>query len=337
MKEQQILQITRKAAILKEKKAQREQTTASEPEALNSLPSPPLAISPKPFAANTPPSKTKSPGLDDREWWSQRWVDVLESFGWRRRLERARNYVREGRVLSLEFKKNKVIATVQGTAPDPYDVSLFLDPFSDEQWQFVIETMAAQALFAAKLLAGEMPHTIEEAFIANGLSLFPFNKFDIHSHCSCPDPVNPCKHIGAVYYLLGDYFGRDPFILFQLRGRTKSALTQQLRQLRTDAMPPNGDTRIQQEATRESNPSPLYAPPNLNHYWDYSTALDPSLVVIAPHSTQENLLNLLGPLPLAPGTTHPNDLQAVLTHLHELYQAMSDYGLTLAMSQPDPS
>jgi len=33
-------------------------------------------------------------------------------------------------------------------------VSLSLDPFSDEQWGYVIETMSQRAIFAAKLLAG---------------------------------------------------------------------------------------------------------------------------------------------------------------------------------------
>jgi uncharacterized Zn finger protein len=160
----------------------------------------------------------------EREWWAQRWIDVLESFGWRRRLERARNYVREGRVLSLKFEGPQVLAQVQGTAPEPYEVSLGLDPFTDEQWGYVIEELATRAIFAAKLLAGEMPQTIEDAFTASGLSLFPFSKFDIHSTCDCPDPVNPCKHIGAVYYLLGDYFSQNPFILFELRAPVQNTL-----------------------------------------------------------------------------------------------------------------
>jgi uncharacterized Zn finger protein len=168
-----------------------------------------------------------------REWWAQRWIDVLESFGWRRRLERARNYLREGRVLSFNFQGAEVTAKVQGTAPEPYDVSLSIDLVTDEQWQYVIDEMSQRAIFAAKLLAGEMPQNIEEAFTASGLSLFPFSKFDIHSNCSCPDPVNPCKHIGAVYYQLGEHFSRDPFILFQLRGKTKQDIITTLRQRRS--------------------------------------------------------------------------------------------------------
>ena len=142
---------------------------------------------------NNPQQKFTDSTQPTREWWAQRWVDVLESFGWRRRLERARNYVREGRVLQLDFEGEKVLAKVQGTADDPYDVSLSLDPFEEEQWGFVIEEMSQRAIFTAKLLAGEMPQNIEEAFTASGLSLFPFSKFDIHSRCSCPDPSQPLQ------------------------------------------------------------------------------------------------------------------------------------------------
>lgn len=223
----------------------------------------------------------------DREWWAQRWVDVLESFGWAQRMARARVYAREGNVLSLSFTGSAVAAQVQGTAPEPYAVTLSIDPFSDEQWGYIVETMAERAFFSAKLLAGEMPGNIEEVFTANGLSLFPFTKFDIHSDCDCPDPINPCKHIGAVYYLLGDRFSQDPFVLFQLRGRTREEILASLRQLRQSDRPIDNATA----------PTPPIAEPtpDLPQFWHYDAPLDPSLVVIVPG--QDTVLDLLGPIP----------------------------------------
>ena len=127
----------------------------------------------------------------NREWWAQRWFDVLESFGRTLRSARAHTYAREGNVLSIEFRGPKVLAQVQGTAPEPYQVSISLDPFDDEQWSYVIETMSQKAMFSAKLLAGEMPRNIEAVFTANGMRLFPLTKFDIHSRRNCPDKANP--------------------------------------------------------------------------------------------------------------------------------------------------
>ncbi|WP_404784264.1 hypothetical protein [Altericista sp. CCNU0014] len=263
----------------------------------------------------------------EREWWAQRWIDVLESFGWRRRLERARNYVREGRVLALKFQGPQVLAQVQGTAPEPYEVSLGLDPFTDEQWSYVIEELSTRAIFAAKLLAGEMPQTIEEAFTASGLSLFPFSKFDIHSTCDCPDPVNPCKHIGAVYYLLGDYFSQNPFILFELRGRTKAQIVDSLRQLRSTP-----EAAAEVSGDRLERPSVL--PDLAQRFWPYAAQLDSSLVVIAPPPTQENVLDLLGPFPLEePAGSNGGNLegQKLLEALRQMYQQVHYQSLMNAM------
>jgi uncharacterized Zn finger protein len=263
----------------------------------------------------------------NREWWAQRWVDVLESFGWRRRLERARNYARQGNVLSIEYKGAKVSALVQGTAPDPYKVSLSLDPFSDEQWQYVIESLSERAIFSAKLLAGEMPQNIEEVFTANGLSLFPFTKFDIHSKCSCPDPANPCKHIGAVYYLLGDRFSEDPFVLFQLRGRSKEQIITELRQLRST------NSEEDQANARSPESSPPSDAIDLRQFWQYNEQLESSLVVITPPPSTETVLDVLGNFPLKPDT--PVSLaasQAVMDYLRSVYAQASQQAVLRAMA-----
>jgi len=78
--------------------------------------------------------------------------------------------------------------------------------------------LGRQALFAARLLAGEVPEEIEGVFTAAGLSFLPRRSQDLHTECSCPDWSNPCKHIAAIYYLLGEEFDRDPFLIFRLRG-----------------------------------------------------------------------------------------------------------------------
>ena len=78
--------------------------------------------------------------------------------------------------------------------------------------------LSQQVIFTAKLLAGEMPQDIEQAFTDAGLSLFPAQSKDLDTECSCPDWSNPCKHIAAVYYLLGEEFDRNPFLIFKLRG-----------------------------------------------------------------------------------------------------------------------
>jgi uncharacterized Zn finger protein len=265
-----------------------------------------------------------------REWWSQRWLDLLDSYRFKKRLERARNYSRQGNVLSIEFKGAKVLARVQGSEAEPYKVSLSLDPFSDEQWGYVIETMSKRAIFAAKLLAGEMPQNIEEVFTTNGLSLFPFTLSDIHSKCSCPDKANPCKHVGAVYYQLGDRFSEDPFVLFKLRGRTKEQIISDLRQLRSAKidLSPTEISKVEQPITHNHNTI------KLDSFWQYNEPLDSSLVVIAP-SGSETVLDVLGAIPLGKEEENLANLTSgdvVMKYLQTVYQDVRQKAVLAAMN-----
>ncbi|MBE9193220.1 SWIM zinc finger family protein [Gloeocapsopsis crepidinum LEGE 06123] len=262
-----------------------------------------------------------------REWWSQRWLDLLDSYRFKKRLERARNYSRQGNVLSIQFEGAKVSARVQGTEVEPYQVSLFLEPFTDEQWQYVIETMSQRAIFAAKLLAGEMPPNIEEVFTLNGLSLFPFTLSEVRSKCSCPDKANPCKHIAAVYYQLGDRFSEDPFVLFQLRGRTKNQIIDALRELRSAHQVVNPEPLSLQSAPQTS----LNA--NGTSFWHYREPLESNLVVIAP-STSSDVLEILGAIPLSNDLAEnaDNSSEVVMHYLNVVYQQVAQQAFLVAMN-----
>jgi uncharacterized Zn finger protein len=265
-----------------------------------------------------------------REWWSQRWLDLLDSYRFKKRLERGRIYARQGNVLSIEFQGAKVLARVQGSEPEPYKVSLSLDPFSEEQWDYVVETMSQKSMFSAKLLAGEMPQNMEEVFTANGLSLFPFTLSDVHSKCSCPDKANPCKHVAAVYYQLGDRFSEDPFVLFQLRGSTKEKIISDLRHLRTKTVKiSESETPEVQESTQEKRFSV-----KIESFWQYNEPLESSLVVIVP-STGETVLDVLGSIPLAKEEENLTSLTAadvVMKYLETVYKDVSQKAVLAAMN-----
>src|SRR5438105_6423224 len=179
----------------------------------------------------------KGYGQIGETWWSKRWIAVLESFNMGTRLTRGRSYARQGQVISIDVEPGIVKAKVQGSQPKPYKVEIRLKSLSDQDWEKVAEAMAFQAIFAAKLLAGEMPKNIEEAFSAVQLSLFPTALKELETNCSCPDWANPCKHIAAVYYLLAERFDEDPFLIFKLRGRTKEEIIETLRAKRVETLP----------------------------------------------------------------------------------------------------
>lgn len=178
----------------------------------------------RPLAAKGGIKAQSKRGTFGESWWAKRWIAVLESFHIGSRLDRGRSYARRGQVLSINIAKGVVKAKVQGSRPSPYSVTIKLNVLSAADWQKLVSALSQQVIYTAKLLAGEMPQDIEQAFKDAGLSLFPLQLQDLETECSCPDWSNPCKHIAAVYYLLGEEFDRNPFLIFTLRGMTREEL-----------------------------------------------------------------------------------------------------------------
>jgi uncharacterized Zn finger protein len=168
-------------------------------------------------------------GVIGEQWWSRRFIAVLESYGMSGRLQRGRSYARKGQVIEFELTQGKVTARVQGSRPHPYLVTIGVLPLTTAQWQEVELRLASQALFRAKLLAGEMPAEIEEVFAACGTPLFPRSAADLTMRCSCPDWEVPCKHLAAVCYVLAEAFDDDPFQLLAWRGKGREELLAPLR------------------------------------------------------------------------------------------------------------
>lgn len=186
-------------------------------------------------------------------WWGKRWIETLDSYGLGARLGRGRTYARQGQVTSIDVAPGHVTAKVQGSRARPYNVSIQVARLTPSEWGHVRDAIRKQPLLGAMLLAGEMPQAIEEAFRKARVSVFPNTSRDLQTECSCPDWSNPCKHIAAVYILLGEEFDRDPFLIFRLRGMERGELLEGL----AEAAP--------ETASAAPPPEPLPADPAL--YW----------------------------------------------------------------------
>ncbi|NUU25502.1 MAG: hypothetical protein HOV68_28945 [Streptomycetaceae bacterium] len=172
-------------------------------------------------------------------WWSKAFIGALESFADKGRLTRGRAYARKGQVLDLVVDAGVVRAQVQGSRDEPYAVTLVYPVIPEPVWERIEERLAAQARFAAHLLAGQVPHELSQVFYAEGTALFPTRAVEVDLECSCPDWGWPCKHVAAVCYLLAERFDDDPFALLRWRGREREALMARLRELRSgDPTPP---------------------------------------------------------------------------------------------------
>ena len=215
-------------------------------------------------------------GAIGEHWWSRRFLEVLESFALGSRLTRGKNYARRGQVVSLEVTPGVVKASVQGSRKTPYRVSIALPAFGELLWAKVEVALAEQAIHSARLLAGEMPHDLEEVFLAAGAPLFPQRANDLALTCSCPDWEVPCKHLAATFYLLAESFDDDPFGILLWRGRSREALLNRLRDLRGgDPVPAAEKAALKTESSR---PGAMMALADLTvaagEFWTGAPALD---------------------------------------------------------------
>lgn len=247
-------------------------------------------------------------------WWSKRFLDVLESFDYGQRLPRGRTYARQGQVMDLRVRAGEVGAAVQGSRVRPYRVRIALRPLADEDWERAERAMAGQALFAAALLAGEMPHRIEDAFAACELSLFPSSPSELASSCTCPDWARPCKHVAAVFYLLAEAFDEDPFLVFAWRGRTREELIGRLRRLR------GGGGRAERgegDPAAEARPEPAPLDADLERFFEARDDLE--RFTLRPRATDapDQVLRELGPVGVRIAGTDVAD------HLRRYYAAMT--------------
>ena len=80
------------------------------------------------------------------------------------RLTRGRSYARAGQVLSLRYAPGRGHRARAGLAAEPYRVTIALPAFDARRGPGSRRRWPAQAIYLARLLAGEMPGEIEEVF-----------------------------------------------------------------------------------------------------------------------------------------------------------------------------
>ena len=263
-------------------------------------------------------AQTKRGGFG-QSWWAKRWIGVLENFDIDARLGRGRSYARSGQVLDLRVAEGHVTARVQGSRPQPYGVSIKVKTLTKGHWEKLAGALGNQAIFAAKLLTGEMPENIEEAFKTAGLSLFPEKSRDLETDCTCPDWSKPCKHIAAVYYLLGEEFDHDPFLIFKLRGMDRKRFVELLGA--GGAKPPK-KTRVPEAPSSV----PLSAEPEA--FWGLAASTDFDLGEVSIPPVSATLVKRLGNFPLWRAE------EGLLQALQPLYAAAAPAGLKVVLGEP---
>lgn len=181
----------------------------------------------------------KEPPSGPSAWAGDRWRRLTELLA--ERFERAGDapealeYAKLGQTKRLTIEDGVVRATVQGRLTRPYQVTIEIRRFDQGQREGLIRAMADQAVFAAKLLAGELPRDIDALLEPLGTRLIPVDPGELVGSCTCKDEKDWCKHLLCVMHLVADHLAQDPFVAFRLRGLEPDDLMERLRQSRAVA------------------------------------------------------------------------------------------------------
>jgi uncharacterized Zn finger protein len=147
---------------------------------------------------------------------------------------RGRRDERAGHVRELTVSTSLAVALVRPPeAPAAVRARIAVRSFGAAEWARVEQDLAAEARFAAELLAGRMPAGIEATFAAAGLNLVPLSLDEVAMDCACERWPMPCVHLAAMLYALARKFSEDPFEVFAWRGRGRDELLLHLRELRS--------------------------------------------------------------------------------------------------------
>jgi len=203
-------------------------------------------------------------------WWGEAWVTALEERARLdpNRLPRGRSYARGGTVGELTIAPGEVRAAVQGRRVRPYQVRVRVRVLEAEEWDRVLDAVAAQLGHAAALLDGELLPEVADDVRSAGTDLLP-GPGELQPRCSCPDWADPCKHAAAVCYLVAGALDADPFSLLLLRGRRRDEVLAGLRARRRsvevtmaapDRSQPGTDPGVDARQAYQRSLAPLPAP-----------------------------------------------------------------------------
>ena len=250
--------------------------------------------------------------------WSDAWLDALLAFSHPGRMRRGRRFAREGLIKNLDIKPGEIDAKVKD-GRKLFEVTIHFPPLDDASWDKIVDKLASQAIYSARLLSGEIPPEVMEVFEETNAPLFP-SADELEASCTCPDWEVPCKHIAGVYYYLAEQFERDPFLLFYFRGRSKDELMDALRVRRSA-------TRSETEETSVFLLKDAPLEQQLDRFWEIGEALGGVTFHIAKPSVPLPHFKRLGRPPFT-------DID-LYTLLQPIYQTVTDKTISWAYQKSD--
>ncbi len=160
--------------------------------------------------------------------WAKEWLHLLED-GDPARMSRGRTYARKKNVLEFYVDDFTIHAKVQGSRRKPYNVTITIERFTEEDWNRASELLSPTLIdtMRSHILPREINNLFDEPLV-------PESNYDVESDCSCHDWARPCKHIAAVYYIFAEYLDLNPFLLLDMRGMHLMSFIRRAEELSTE-------------------------------------------------------------------------------------------------------
>ncbi|MFM7536080.1 MAG: SWIM zinc finger family protein [Acidimicrobiales bacterium] len=140
------------------------------------------------------------------------------------RLGRGRTIARRGLVGSLAVTAGTVTAEVEGSRPEPYEVTVACRPASAGVAADLAAVVADDELAARQFARGTVRPGLVDLAVSAAVELVP-EPMDVSFSCTCPDWGEPCKHAVAVLLELATAVDDDGTVLLRWRGLDPSAAT----------------------------------------------------------------------------------------------------------------
>jgi len=242
-----------------------------------------------------PRGSERPPAGPDRGWLTQRWLGLVEALLPADRPEGS-GAARSRPGESLAIHPGRIEAQFPGRPAKAIVATIRVATLSNQDWDRIINAMAGEALYPAKLLGGEVPEAIDGLMTGLGLELLPRSRGGLDLACTCEQPA-PCPHLAATASRFADRLDEDPLVIFTLRGLPGEQLLDRLRQARLinahGVAPAHVDPLIPES---QAVPPPLEA--CIDDFWRSGPRLaELKRTPPAAHASHA-LLRRLGPSPL---------------------------------------
>ena len=277
-------------------------------------------------------------------WIASGWRILVEEMGLAGDPQQIRALTKGARVLALEVAGGEIQAAVRDVDLGDCEIRIRMQTLDDALWPTLLERVGEHASLSTQLLEGVIPAEAEALFVRLGVSLVPRSMEELTIECGASsDPALLRRPLLVTMRAFGEMLQDDPWLLLQVRGRTRNDIVRVLREQRSHTakhsavngndsrngadrsrdLPPEAGSQYPAESARDH--TDLEA--QIDHFWGNSKTVRGFTHHISPPLIELALLRRLGPL------ATEDDPEAIFYDvLTRIYANITDAAIALAFA-----